>query len=163
GGVRDHHPRRPGREDQDRRRGHRLHRAGASQEMTRRVVITGMGTVNSLCPDVPGFWAALCAGKSGVDLIEQFDATAFKVKVAGEVKGWDADGYLDGKAARRMDRFAQFALVATLAAVKDSGLEFAREDPYRCGVIVGSGIGGLNEWEEQHARYIHFGPGKVSP
>jgi 3-oxoacyl-[acyl-carrier-protein] synthase II len=131
--------------------------------MTRRVVITGMGTVNSLCSDVPGFWAALCAGKSGVGPIEQFDTTAFKVKFAGEVKGWDPDRVLDGKAARRMDRFAQFALVAALAAVKDSGVEFAREDPYRCGVIVGSGIGGLNEWEEQHARYLHSGPGKVSP
>src|SRR5205085_11880361 len=67
------------------------------------------------------------------------------------------------KTARRLDRVAQFAHAATVAAVKDSGLDFGREDPYRCGVILGSGIGGLNEFEEQHGRYVHGGPGKISP
>jgi 3-oxoacyl-[acyl-carrier-protein] synthase II len=131
--------------------------------MTRRVVITGLGTVNSLCSDVPGFWRALLAGKSGVGTIEQFDTSAFKVHFAGEVKDFHPETVMDSKTARRLDRFAQFALVASLAAVKDSGLEFGREDPYRCGVIIGSGIGGLNEFEEQHARYVHHGPAKVSP
>ena len=131
--------------------------------MTRRVVITGLGTVNSLCSDVPGLWRALLAGRSGVGTIEQFDTSAFKIHFGGEVKDFHPETLVDSKTARRLDRFAQFALVASLSAVKDSGLEFGREDPYRCGVIIGSGIGGLNEFEEQHARYIHHGPAKISP
>src|SRR6516225_8008997 len=114
--------------------------------MTRRVVITGLGTVNSLSTDVPGFWSALLAGKSGVSLIEQFDTSAFKVRFGGEVKHFNPE-----------------ALVASQAAVKDSGLDLSREDPYRCGVIIGSGIGGLNEFEEQHSRYRESGPGRISP
>src|SRR5438874_7913092 len=131
--------------------------------MTRRVVITGMGTVNPLSSDVKEFWRALCAGRSGISRIEQLDTSAFKVKFGGEVKQFNPEPALEAKTARRLDRFAQFALVASIAAVKDSGLDFGREDPYRCGVILGSGIGGLNEWEEQHARYLKGGPGKISP
>jgi 3-oxoacyl-[acyl-carrier-protein] synthase II len=131
--------------------------------MTRRVVITGMGTVNSLCSDVAGFWAALCAGRSGIGYIEQFDTTKHKVKIAGEVKDFEPDKVLDARAVRRLDRFAQFALVATVAAVKDSGVDFSKEDPFRCGTIIGSGIGGLAEFEEQHTRYLEGGPGRVSP
>jgi 3-oxoacyl-[acyl-carrier-protein] synthase II len=131
--------------------------------MTRRVVITGLGTVNSLCSEVRGFWQGLLAGKSGVGSIEQFDTSAFKVHFGGEVKNWDPKAYLDSKTARHLDRFAQFALVASMDAVKDSGLDFSREDPYRCGCIIGSGIGGLNEFEDQHERYIKLGPPKISP
>ena len=131
--------------------------------MTRRVVITGLGTVNPLASDVKEFWRALCAGRSGISLIEQIDTSAFKVKFAGEVKNFNPETVLDAKVARRLDRFAQFALVAAVAAVRDSGLDFSREDPYRCGAIIGSGIGGLNEFEEQHARFMHGGPGKISP
>jgi 3-oxoacyl-[acyl-carrier-protein] synthase II len=131
--------------------------------MTRRVVITGLGTVNSLCSDVAGFWKALCAGRSGIGLIEQFDTTDFKVKFGGEVKGFAAEAVLDPRTARRLDRFAQFALAAAASALKDSGLDVSREDPYRCGVILGSGIGGLNEFEEQHGRYLNGGPGRISP
>jgi 3-oxoacyl-[acyl-carrier-protein] synthase II len=131
--------------------------------MTRRVVITGMGTVNALSSDLAGYWRALLRGQSGVSQIEQFDTTAFKVRFGGEVKGFNPEGVLDAKSARRLDRFTQFGLVATHAAVKDSGIDFSREDPYRCGVIVGSGIGGLNEYEEQHARYLKDGPARVSP
>src|SRR5262245_49647236 len=131
--------------------------------MTRRVVITGLGTVNSLGSDVKGFWRALCAGQSGIGRIEQFDTTAFKVQFGGEVKGFDPEAVLDGRTARRLDRYAQFALVAAIAAVQDSGLDFAQEDPFRCGVALGSGIGGLNEFEQQHARYLSGGPGKISP
>jgi 3-oxoacyl-[acyl-carrier-protein] synthase II len=129
----------------------------------RRVVITGLGTVNPLGWDVKGYWKALCAGKSGIGPIEQLDTSAFKVKFGGEVKNWTPDEFLDSKTARRLDRFAQFALVASLAAVKDSGLDFSKEDVYRCGVILGSGIGGLNEFEEQHSRYRDGGPGRISP
>jgi 3-oxoacyl-[acyl-carrier-protein] synthase II len=131
--------------------------------MTRRVVITGLGTVNALCSDLPGFWEALCAGRSGISAIEQFDTAAFRVKFAGEVKNFDPEVSLDARTARRMDRFTQFAVIAALSGVRDSGLEFAKEDPYRCGVIFGSGIGGLNEFEEQHSRYLEGGPGRISP
>jgi 3-oxoacyl-[acyl-carrier-protein] synthase II len=131
--------------------------------MTRRVVITGMGTVNALSSDLAGYWRALLEGRSGVGLIEQFDTSAFKVHFAGEVKGFKPEEYLDPKALRRLDRYTQLALVASHHAVKDSGLDFSKEDPYRCGVILGSGIGGLNEFEEQHSRYVHDGPGRISP
>jgi 3-oxoacyl-[acyl-carrier-protein] synthase II len=136
--------------------------------MTRRVVITGMGTINSLASELKQFWHGLCAGKSGVSPIEQFDASAFKVRFGGEVKNWDPEPWfsqvrIDVKNARRLDRFAQFALAAAVDAVKDSGLDFSKEDAFRCGTIIGSGIGGLNEFEEQHSRYLSDGPGKISP
>jgi 3-oxoacyl-[acyl-carrier-protein] synthase II len=131
--------------------------------MTRRVVITGLGTVNSLSSDLRTFWHGLCAGRSGIGLIEQFDTTGFKVRFGGEVKDFYPESVLDPRAARRLDRFAQFALAAAITAVKDSGLDVSKEDPFRCGTIVGSGIGGLNEFEEQHGRYLQGGPGKISP
>ncbi|HMF12439.1 MAG TPA: beta-ketoacyl-ACP synthase II, partial [Gemmataceae bacterium] len=95
--------------------------------------------------------------------IEQFDTSAFRVHFGGEVKGFTPEDVLEPKAARRLDRFAQFGLVAAMAAVKDSGLDFSHEDPFRSGIIFGSGIGGLNEFEEQHARYLQSGPTKISP
>jgi 3-oxoacyl-[acyl-carrier-protein] synthase II len=131
--------------------------------MTRRVVITGMGTVNALSSDLAGYWRALLEGRSGVGLIEQFDTAAFKVHFGGEVKNFKPEAYIDAKSVRRLDRYTQFALVGSHLAVKDSGIDFSKEDPYRCGVILGSGIGGLNEFEEQHSRYIHDGPGRISP
>jgi 3-oxoacyl-[acyl-carrier-protein] synthase II len=131
--------------------------------MTRRVAITGLGTVNSLSSDLKEFWQGLCAGRSGIGTIEQMDTTAFKVHFGGEVKNFNPEAVLDSKVSRRLDRFAQFAVVASISAVKDSSVDFSREDPYRCGVIVGSGIGGLNEFEEQHARFLSGGPGKISP
>ena len=102
-------------------------------------------------------------GRSGISRIEQIDTSAFKVQFGGEVKNFDPEPALEAKEARRLDRFAQFALVAAVAAVRDSGLDFSREDPFRCGTILGSGIGGLNEFEEQHTRFMHGGPGKISP
>src|SRR6516164_2570342 len=131
--------------------------------MTRRVVITGLGTVNPLSSGVKEFWHALCAGRNGISFIEQIDTSAFKVKIGGEVKNFEPETVLNSKLVRHLDRFAQFALIASISAVKDSGVDFSREDPYRCGTIIGSGIGGLNEFEEQHARFIHGGPGKISP
>jgi len=102
--------------------------------MTRRVVITGMGTVNPLSSDVKEFWRALCAGRNGIGVIEQLDTSAFKVHFGGEVKNFDPKTVLDAKVAKHLDRFAQFAMVAAISAVNDSGLEFGREDAYRCGV-----------------------------
>jgi 3-oxoacyl-[acyl-carrier-protein] synthase II len=130
--------------------------------MTRRVVITGMGTVNSLNSDLKGFWHDLCAGKSGVGLLDLFDTSAFKVHFGGQVKNFRPETVLDARTVRRIDRFSQFAMVAALAAVKDSGLDFGKEDPFRCGAIIGSGIGGLTEYEEQHTKYIEMGP-KMGP
>jgi 3-oxoacyl-[acyl-carrier-protein] synthase II len=131
--------------------------------MTRRVVITGLGTVNPLASDLSAYWQALCAGRSGVGLIELFDTSAHSVKFAGEVKGFDPTGVMERKTARHLDRFAQFALVAAHHAVADSGLDFSKEDPFRCGVIFGSGIGGMLEFEEQHTNFMTGGPRRVSP
>jgi 3-oxoacyl-[acyl-carrier-protein] synthase II len=131
--------------------------------MTRRVVITGLGSVSPFGVGVPVLWQGLLAGRSGIGKIELFDTKAFKVRFAGEVKHFAPDKLLDAKTARRLDRFAQFALVASLEAVRDSGLDFAREDPFRCGAIFGSGIGGIGEFEEQHTRYLDGGPGRISP
>jgi 3-oxoacyl-[acyl-carrier-protein] synthase II len=131
--------------------------------MTRRVVVTGMGTVNPLAHTVPGYWAGLLAGKSAVAPITLFDTSAFKVHFAGEVKDWTTEGKIEPRLARHLDRYNQFALVAANEAIADSGLEFAREDPFRCGSMVGSGIGGLFTWEEQHTVYMTRGPSRLSP
>ena len=131
--------------------------------MTRRVVITGMGTLNPLAGDVKGFWQALLAGKSGIGLIQQFDTAAFKVHIGGEVKDYKPESVLEPKTVKHLDRFAQFAMIAAIEAVRDSGIDFKKEDPYRCGTIIGSGIGGFNEFETQHRRLIESGPGRISP
>lgn len=131
--------------------------------MRRRVVITGMGTVNPLAETVGAFWHALLTGKSGIGIIKQFDASDFKVRIAGEVSDFDPTRYLDPKTAQRLDRFSQFALVSALEAVADSGLDLTVEDPLRMGVVLGCGIGGLNEFEEGHGRYAQGGARKVSP
>jgi 3-oxoacyl-[acyl-carrier-protein] synthase II len=129
----------------------------------RRVVVTGLGTVNPIGNTVPAYWQALLAGTSGIAPVTQFDTTHFKVKFAGEVKNFDPSGVLDGKGIRRLDRFTQFAMVAADQAVKDGGIDFAAVDPFRAGCILGSGIGGLNEFEEGHSTLIHKGPSRVSP
>jgi 3-oxoacyl-[acyl-carrier-protein] synthase II len=131
--------------------------------MTRRVVVTGLGTVNPLAHSVPDYWSALLAGKSGVAPITLFDTSAFKVHFAGEVKNWTTEGKLEPKLAKHLDRYSQFALTAANEAIKDSGIDFTREDPFRCGSMVGSGIGGLFTWEEQHAIYLTRGPSRLSP
>jgi 3-oxoacyl-[acyl-carrier-protein] synthase II len=131
--------------------------------MTRRVVITGLGTVNPLSSDVTRYWELLCAGKSGVGLIELFDTSAHQVKFGGEVKGFDPRVVLEAKTARHLDRYAQFAMVAAHYAVNDCGLDFSKEDPFRCGVIFGSGIGGMLEFEEQHTNFMEGGVRKLSP
>jgi len=131
--------------------------------MTRRVVITGVGAVTPLGCDVPGLWRGLCNGHSGVGPITLFDTAAFKVHFGGEARGFAPETVLDRREVRRLDRFAQLALVAAVYAVKDCGLDFGKEDPYRCGVSFGSGIGGISEFEEQHSRFISGGPSRVSP
>jgi 3-oxoacyl-[acyl-carrier-protein] synthase II len=129
----------------------------------RRVVITGMGCVTALSESVDELFAALCEGRSGVTTIESFDASAFAVHFGGEIKKFDVTRYIDRREAKRMDRFSEFAVVGAIQAVRDSGIDPATEDPYRVAVIVGTGIGGIKEIEEQHVRLLEKGPGKVSP
>ncbi|MGL6096748.1 MAG: beta-ketoacyl synthase N-terminal-like domain-containing protein, partial [Fimbriiglobus sp.] len=131
--------------------------------MRRRVVVTGLGTVNPIGLSVPDYWQALLAGRSGITPISHFDTTQYKVKFAGEVKYFAPAPVIDAKSARRMDRFTQFAIVAADQAIRDSGLQIDREDPFRCGVILGSGIGGLHELEEQHKVMLTKAPDRVSP
>jgi len=131
--------------------------------MTRRVVVTGLGTVNPLAQNVPDYWRGLLAGRSAIAPITQFDTTAFKVHFGGEVKDWKAENYLPSKQARHLDRFAQFAMVSAKQAIVESGIAFDREDPFRCGVMIGSGIGGMNEFEDQHSRCLEGGPGRINP
>ncbi len=129
----------------------------------RRVVITGLGCVTALAESADELFTALCAGKSGVSTIESFDTSAFPVKFGGEIKSFDVTNYVDQRESKRMDRFAQFAIAAASQAINDSGLDFAKEDPYRVGVIVATGIGGIKELEEQHIKLLDKGPKKVSP
>ncbi|HUU31768.1 MAG TPA: beta-ketoacyl-ACP synthase II [Phycisphaerae bacterium] len=132
--------------------------------MARRVVVTGLGLVTSLGQRVEEFWRRLLAGESGISAIERFDASAFSVRIAGEVKDFDPAATLDKREARHLDRFAQMAVAAADQAVKDSGLDLVNlPDPFRAGAIVGSGIGGLAEFEEQHRRLLEKGPSRVSP
>ena len=125
--------------------------------------MTGLGCITTLGNSADGLFAALCAGKSGISAIERFDTSAYPVHFAGEIKDFDVTKYMEKRVARRMDRFAQFAVAGAIGAVKDSGLDLSTEDLYRVGVIVGTGIGGISEIEEQHRKLIEKGPGKVSP
>lgn len=130
--------------------------------MKRRVVITGMGVVTPLSCQVDDLFDRLCRGESGIRLIQGFDTSIFRVKFGGEIQNWDPVGYLDPKEAKRIDRFAQYALVAATDAVRQAGIDFSREDPYRCAAIIGSGVGGLGEIEMQHRRLLEKGPERVS-
>ncbi len=128
----------------------------------RRVAVTGLGVVTSLSCQVDDLWQRICRCESGIRPITLFDASRFPVRFAGEVSNWSTEGYLAPKEAKRLDRFCQFAMVAGIDAVRDADLDFSQLDPYRCGVIVGSGIGGLNEIETQHERLLTKGPDRVS-
>src|SRR6185436_10438196 len=135
--------------------------------MKRRVVVTGLGSVTSLALKVEELWKRLLAGESGVHLLRTIDTERFKVKIGGDIYDWEAERYpeafSDRKEIKRVDRFTQLAMVAGHEAVNDSGLDFAKEDPFRCGVILGSGIGGLHEIEEQCRKLFDKGPDRVSP
>ena len=130
--------------------------------MKRRVVVTGLGAVTSLSRQVEDLFDRLCRGESGVHLIRRFDTGRFRSKFGGEIADWSVDGYLPPKEAKRLDRFTQMAMVAAIDAVRNAGLDFAREDISRCGVMIGSGIGGIEELEVQHTRLLEKGPEKVS-
>lgn len=129
----------------------------------RRVVITGIGVATALGFVVPDFWDALLAGRSGISRVSSFDPESYPTRIAGEIRDFVPTRWLDAALCKRLDRFSQFALVATQEAVHSSGLDFATEVPELCGVIVGSGIGGLLEIESQHIRLLERGPRRVSP
>jgi 3-oxoacyl-[acyl-carrier-protein] synthase II len=130
--------------------------------MKRRVVVTGIGAVTSISHEVGDLWQRLLKGESGIHAITMFDPADYKVRFGGEIYNWAPDKYIDAREQKRVDRFTQFALVAGIDAVADSGIDFTKEDSYVCGAIVGSGIGGLNEIEEQERRLILKGPDRVS-
>jgi 3-oxoacyl-[acyl-carrier-protein] synthase II len=130
--------------------------------MNRRVVVTGLGAVCSLSLKVDDLWKRILACESGIHEIKCFDTSQHKVTFGGDIYDWNPSEYIDPKEQKRVDRFTQFAMVSAIDAVNDSGLDFAKEDPFRCGVIIGSGIGGLNEIEEQMERLIKKGPDRVS-
>ena len=129
--------------------------------MKRRVVVTGLGVVTPLSFEVEDLWKRVLDGESGVHPIRLFDTTDFKVKFGGDVYDW-APEIITPKDMKRIDRFTQFAVVAGTAAVEDSGIDFSKERPFRCGVILGSGIGGLTEIETQVGRLLNKGPDRVS-
>lgn len=131
--------------------------------MKKRVVVTGMGAITPIGNNVADFWAGIQAGNVGIDRITRFDTTDYKVKLAAEVKGFVAKEYMDFKAAKRMELFSQYAVVAAKEAMLDSGIHMNQEDPYRVGVIIGSGIGGLECMEREHSKLLNKGPGKVNP
>lgn len=131
--------------------------------MKRRVVITGMGTVNPLANSVDQTWAAVKAGKCGIAPITHFDTSELKVKLAGEVKDFDAAEILGPKEARRMDVYTQYACAAAKEAFEDSALDMEKENPDRIGCIVSSGIGGLSTIAEEHGKGEEKGYGKISP
>ncbi len=131
--------------------------------MSRRVVVTGMGVVTSLAQKVDELWNAVLEGKSGIHRYENIDVSDMKVHFGGEVTNWSMEGYVDRKEAKRIEIFTQYAMVAAIDAVTDSGLDFSKEDLYRCGSVIGSGVGGINEIELQVGRLVLKGPDKVSP
>ncbi|MBN2983551.1 MULTISPECIES: beta-ketoacyl-ACP synthase II [Cohnella] len=133
--------------------------------MKQRVVVTGMGVITSLGADLNTFWNHLLAGKSGVSLVEAFDMTDYPTKIAAEIKNFNPEQFgIDKKDARKMDRFVQFAMVASGEAIKDADLRIGdNAEADRVGVSIGSGIGGLGTWEDQHTILMEKGPRRVSP
>src|SRR5580765_3027845 len=132
-------------------------------ETKRRVFVTGAGLVSPLGNDLEQFWTRLIAGESGAGPITRFDTTNYETKFACEVRDFTTEGLIDRKEAKRMDRFVQFAVVASHSAVRHAGLDLGNMDLDRFGVLIGSGIGGLETFETQHRALLEKGPGRVSP
>lgn len=131
--------------------------------MKRRVVVTGLGAVTPIGNDVKTFWEGIKDGRVGIGEITRFDTSDYKVKLAAEVKGFQAREHMDFKAARRMELFSQYAVAASLEALKDSGIRMEGEDPFRVGVIVGSGVGSMQAMEREEQRLLSKGPSRVDP
>ena len=131
--------------------------------MERRIVVTGIGAITPIGNNVEEFWKGIKEGVCGIDEITLFDTTDYKVKLAGELKNYNPEEYFEKKETRRLDRYAQIAIVATREAMKDSQLNMEKEDKTRVGVIVSSGIGGLTTIEQQKEVLINKGPDRVTP
>lgn len=131
--------------------------------MSRRVVVTGMGAITPIGLNVEEFWENVKAGTIGFGEITRFDSSEYKCHMAAEVKGFDAKEFMDPKAAKRMEPFSQFAVAAAGEAIKDAGLEIGREDPYRVGTAVGSGVGSMQAMEREYTKLAEKGPGRVNP
>lgn len=131
--------------------------------MKRRVVITGLGAVTPIGNTVTEFWNSIKEGRCGIGEITKFDTTDYKVKLAAEVKGFVPKERMDFKAAKRMELFSQYAVAAAKEACADAGFEIAKEDAYRCGTIIGSGIGSLQQIEKQYETILEKGSGRVAP
>jgi len=129
----------------------------------KRVVVTGLGVLTSIGLSLEEFWSNCLAGKSGIARITHFDPADFSVKIAGELKGFNAEDHIDKIEARKMDRFVHLAIGASDAALKDSGLDLGLTDRSRVGVLVGSGVGGIGTLEAQHTNLMTKGPSRVSP
>lgn len=128
-----------------------------------RVVVTGMGAITPIGNDVESFWNGLKEKKLGFGPITYFDTTDYKAKLAAEVKNFDPKQYMDPKAAKRMEKFCQFAVCAAKEAIEDAGLNMEQEDPFRVGVSVGSGIGSLQSVEREYSKMLQKGPNRVNP
>ena len=131
--------------------------------MKRRVVITGLGAVTPIGNNVEEFWQGIKEGRVGIAPITKIDATEYKVKVAAEVKNFNPKDYMDPKSAKRMEAFSQYAVVAAKEALEDSKIDMTKEDPFRAGVIIGSGIGSLSQIETNYMKIVGKGPSKVNP
>jgi 3-oxoacyl-[acyl-carrier-protein] synthase II len=131
--------------------------------MARRVVVTGMGTVNPLGNNVKDYWKAICDGENGINKLTRFDTSEYTCRVAGELKGFSTEGVMDSREARRMDRFTQYALVSTMEALADAGLKQGDVDPERIGIVLGNGIGGIETLEASHVKLVQKGPKAVHP
>jgi len=129
----------------------------------RRVVVTGLGAITPIGIGVENFWNGIKEGRVGISTINKFDITEYKAKVAGQVEDFEAKEFMDPKAAKRMDRFCQFAVAASIEAMKDAGIQMENEDPYMVGVSVGSGIGSLDVMEKEHTKLVEKGPGRMNP
>jgi 3-oxoacyl-[acyl-carrier-protein] synthase II len=131
--------------------------------MRRRVVITGVGIVSPLGLDAPSTWGALLDGKSGIGPITRFDASAYPCRIAGEVRGFDPEKFIDRKEARKMDTFIHFAIAASKEAIDAGGLVIDEKNAEAVGVFIGSGIGGLPLLERTHQELLERGPRRISP
>lgn len=131
--------------------------------MKKRVVVTGLGAVTPIGNNVAEFWNGIKEGKVGIGPITKFDTSEYKVKIAAELKDFVAKEHMDFKAAKRMEPFSQYAVVAAKEAFADAGIDMEKEDPYRVGVIVGSGIGSLQVVEREYTKIVEKGPGRVNP
>lgn len=129
----------------------------------KRVVVTGMGVITPIGNSVEEFWNGILEEKVGIQPIVNFDATEYKAKLSADVKAFDPKKYMDSKSAKRMDRFSQFAVAAAKEAMGDSGIDMTKEDPYRVGISIGSGVGSLMGIEREYDKLLAKGPARISP